>query len=44
LIGIPVRLLVSRETGEKVEWKDRDGVKTQLLSISEAVKKLKKTN
>ena len=41
LIGIPVRLVVSKATKGKVEWKKRTGKTTQLLSISEAVNRLK---
>ncbi len=41
LIGIPVRLVVSKATKGKVEWKKRAGKTTQLLSISEAVNRLK---
>jgi prolyl-tRNA synthetase len=37
LIGIPVRLVVSDRTKDKVEWKDRDNQKTELLDL-EAVK------
>jgi prolyl-tRNA synthetase len=35
LIGIPVRLVVSKKTGEKIEWKKRDSKKSQLLSLNE---------
>ncbi|OGH16983.1 MAG: hypothetical protein A3C30_01895 [Candidatus Levybacteria bacterium RIFCSPHIGHO2_02_FULL_40_18] len=42
LIGIPVRLIVSKKTGEgRVEWKNRDSEKTETLEVSEALKKLK---
>ena len=48
LIGIPVRLVVSKDTHsassgqarDKVEWKERTSDKTELLSVSEVVKKL----
>ena len=48
LIGIPVRLVVSektlRETSgqakEKIEWKNRDSQKTELLTLPEVIKKL----
>lgn len=42
LIGIPVRLVVSKETGDEVEWKPRNSEKTQLLSVEELVKRLQK--
>jgi prolyl-tRNA synthetase len=35
LIGIPVRLVVSDKTGDKIEWKERASDKTQLLSLDE---------
>ncbi len=41
LIGIPVRLVVSAKTKDKIEWKERAGVKTELLSLQEVLKKLK---
>jgi prolyl-tRNA synthetase len=41
LIGIPVRLVVSNDTKEKVEWKDRTSDKTELLTIEGVVGKLK---
>jgi len=41
LIGIPVRLVVSEKTGEKIEWKNRDSEKTELLSLEQVIKKLK---
>lgn len=44
LIGIPVRLVVSKETGEKIEWKKRNSEKTEFYSIAEAVNRLKKSN
>ena len=40
LIGIPVRLVVSAKTGDKVEWKRRDEEKTELLSLNEVLRKL----
>jgi prolyl-tRNA synthetase len=42
LIGIPVRLVVSAKTGDKIEWKGRTSDKPELLSFEEVVKKLKK--
>ncbi len=41
LIGIPVRLVVSEKTGDKVEWKERTSDKTELLTVDEVVSKLK---
>lgn len=41
LIGIPVRLIVSKKTGDKVEWKDRDKEKTEVLGIDQVIRKLK---
>jgi len=41
LIGIPVRLVVSQKTKDKIEWKERDKKKTQLLTIEEVMKRLK---
>ncbi len=43
LIGIPVRLVVSKETKGKIEWKDRRSKKVQLLSVAEATSRLKGT-
>jgi prolyl-tRNA synthetase len=40
LIGIPVRLVVSDKTGDKVEWKNRAEKKTELMSLDEVIKKL----
>jgi prolyl-tRNA synthetase len=41
LIGIPVRLVVSEKTKDKIEWKERDKEKTELLSLKEIVSRLK---
>lgn len=40
LIGIPVRLVVSDKSGDKVEWKRRESEKIELLSLGEVVKRL----
>ena len=40
LIGIPVRLVVSEKTGDKIEWKERVSEKTELLTLDEVLKKL----
>ena len=42
LIGIPVRLVVSEKSGDKVEFKKRSSDKTELLSLSEVIKKVKR--
>ena len=39
LIGISVRLVISKETGEKIEWKDRRSEKTKTLSLQEVVRR-----
>lgn len=39
LIGIPVRLVVSPKTREKIEYKERDKTDSQLLSLEEIIKK-----
>lgn len=41
LIGIPVRLVVSEKTQDKIEVKKRNEEKTELLSVEEIVKGLK---
>jgi len=40
LIGIPVRLVVSERTGDKIEWKERSEEKTELLTLDEIIKRL----
>jgi len=44
LIGIPIRIVVSKKTLEKnsVEIKNRDGKKMELVEINKLVKRLKK--
>ena len=42
LIGVPVRLVVSVKTGGKIEWKERASDKTELISVEEVIKRLKK--
>ncbi len=37
LLGIPVRLVVSSKTGERVEWKERTAKKMELLSVQEII-------
>lgn len=41
LIGIPVRLVVSVKTGEKIEWKERTSQETELLSIEQILQRLR---
>jgi len=41
LIGIPVRLVVSQETGDKIEWKGRDSEEKAQLSAEEIIHRLK---
>ena len=38
LIGIPIRLVVSKRTGEKVEFKKRDEKEAKILSVDEILK------
>lgn len=38
LIGIPVRLVVSKRTGEKVEYKRRNEKEAKIISLDEAIK------
>jgi len=40
LIGIPVRLVVSEKTGDKIEYKERTSEKSELLNFEEVLKKL----
>lgn len=40
LIGIPVRLVVSQKTEDKVEWKKRNEEKFELLSVEQVIKNL----
>lgn len=40
LVGIPVRLVVSKKTGSKVEYKDRTSEKSELLTLQEVIKRL----
>lgn len=41
LIGIPVRLVVSKRNKDKVEWKERLAANSELLGLEEVLKKLK---
>ncbi|MEK7550368.1 MAG: aminoacyl--tRNA ligase-related protein [Patescibacteria group bacterium] len=40
LIGVPVRLVVSDKTGDKIEWKERTSSESKLLSFDEVIKLL----
>jgi prolyl-tRNA synthetase len=40
LVGIPVRLLVSDKTEGKIEWKNRQDDKTELLDLEEVLSRL----
>lgn len=40
LIGVPVRLVVSEKTGDKIEYKKRDSDETELISLEEVLKRL----
>ncbi len=42
LIGIPVRLVTSAKTGEKIEWKDRGAEKSEQMDLEDVINKLKK--
>lgn len=42
LIGIPVRLVVSEKTQDKIEFKKRNEDKSELLSLPEVIKKVKR--
>lgn len=41
LIGIPVRLVVSQKTGEKIEWKGRKEKKGHLLTLIQVLDRVK---
>jgi prolyl-tRNA synthetase len=43
LIGIPVRLVVSAKSGDKIEWKERTGEESKLLTFNEVIKNLQQT-
>lgn len=42
LIGIPVRLVVSSKSGDKIEWKERTGSETELLTLEEVLQRINK--
>jgi prolyl-tRNA synthetase len=41
LIGISVRLVISEKSAGKIEWKQRNSEKTELLNLEEVIKRLK---
>jgi prolyl-tRNA synthetase len=41
LIGLPIRLVVSEKTGEKIEWKERKKKRTELISLEQTIQRLK---
>ncbi len=41
LVGIPVRLVVSSKSGDKIEWKKRNEKGAELLSLEKVISKLK---
>ncbi len=43
LIGIPIRLVVSKRTGEKIEYKKRNEKEVKILSIDEVIKLISKS-
>ena len=40
LIGCPVRLVISKRSGDQVEWKERDATQPELLSVEDVFKRL----
>lgn len=40
LIGNPIRLVVSKRTGHKIEWKRRDSAQIELLSLEDVLERL----
>lgn len=40
LVGIPVRLVISDKTDDKVEWKERNSNKSELISLQEVISRL----
>jgi len=42
LIGIPVRLVISGKSGDKIEWKERTSEESELLSFEEVLERLEK--
>lgn len=44
LIGIPIRLVISERTQDKIEWKERSKKETELLTVEEVLDRLEKTS
>lgn len=42
LIGIPIRLVISSGTKDKVEWKERDKEKLEILTLQESIERFEK--
>lgn len=42
LIGIPIRLIISKRTEDQVEWKKRGEKESELISIDEVLKRVKR--
>lgn len=42
LLGLPVRLVVSKKTGEQIEWKRRTDSQAELINLDEVLARLKK--
>lgn len=40
LLGMPVRLVISKKTGDQIEWKLRTNTSTELLSLDAVIKRL----
>lgn len=40
LLGIPIRLVSSQKTGDKIEWKERVSEQTELIPLSEVITRL----
>jgi len=40
LIGIPIRLIISEKTGDKIEWSPRESQEKKLISLDKAIKEL----
>ncbi|PJE61691.1 proline--tRNA ligase [Candidatus Roizmanbacteria bacterium CG10_big_fil_rev_8_21_14_0_10_39_12] len=44
LIGNPIRLVISKRTGDQVEWKRRSEKESKLISVDRVIKKIKELN
>lgn len=43
LVGIPIRLVVSEKTKDKIEWKERTSSKVELLSLDDVITRVAQT-